>query len=367
MKLLRESLPLELPERFDKETVDAAKGLLILLVIFGHATNFWTPEPFATFSVKFFHVACFLLLTFIYDVKPLSMAYAKDRFAKYYVPFLCFLILYGVLYLLAIRGIDEAMPWLIDIAKAMIFGNAPMLDNASGLRALWFMPALISIVLLNAFFVGTLKKPIWILMIFGLFLHLVVGAFEAPLKYYFPFGLVSVLYLLWLGFVVRSICSYISRNRLQKLSPLFLMLALCAIACAYDLDTLIKFPVIALPDYSTLHALLIHDIIILSMFLFLITTPFFKGFKSLRWCGQNSMIIYLSHLLFLAACMQITTKVFDTSSVTYETMIVVLWIFTMALSGGVACALLLNKFERLQLWVTPRSWSDWPPLGKCKK
>jgi len=367
MKLLTEILPLKLPERFDNDRIDAAKGVLILLVIFGHASNFWTPEPFATFSIKFFHVACFLLLPFIYDVRAMNMTFFKDHMARYYVPFVMFLIGYSLLYLLFIRGVEDALPWLVDVGKALLFGNAPMLDEASGLRALWFMPALVSVVCLNALFVGTLKKPVWVLMICGLCLHLVVGAFEAPLKYYFPFGLLSALYLLWLGFVIRFICTNVSKATLQKLSPLFLITALCGILCAGYFGTLIKFPVIALPDYSMLHAVLIHDVIIVSTFLFLITTPIFKSFRVLKWCGQNSLILYLSHLLFLAGGMQIVTRLFDTSSVTYETSVVVMWIFVMALSGGVACAMILNKFERLQHWITPRCWADWPPIRKFIK
>ena len=367
MSVLKSPLPLELPQRFDTETVDAAKGILILLVIFGHATNFWTPEPFATFSIKFYHVACFLLFPFIYDVKPITKQYAIDRIARYYIPFAIFLIGYGVLYLIAIRGVDEALPWIVDVGEALFFGTAPFLDNASGLRALWFMPTLIALVFLCAAFIGNLQKPLWMLLICGAFLHIASGFFQTPLKFHMPFGLVAAMYLLFLGLVIRHLCVAIPRRYLEKLSTSFLLLALIGICGAYMAGTLIKFPVLALPNIMNPLALIIHDAIIISMFMFLITTKWFKGFSSLRWLGQNSLTLYLTHLLFLAGCMQIATKLFDTGRVDYASALIVLWIFTMALCGGVVCAMILNKFEALKAIVMPRTWNEWPPAKVLKK
>ena len=359
MKILSVSLPLKLPQRFEPQTVDAAKGILILLVIFGHASNFWTPEPFATFSIKFFHVACFLLFPFIYDVRKPDLAYCRDRFIRYYVPFAVFFIGYAVLYLFLIRGFGDLRSWITDLGLALTIGNAPMLDNASGLRALWFLPMLLALVLLNAFLVGAQKFHLWFLLVAGFALHAVVGVIDAPTKFYIPFGLVGAAYLLWLGIVIRTICSYVSQEKLQKLSYGFLALSLAGIYMAYLNGSLIKFPVLAFPSILTLTDMIIHDIIIVSMFLFLITTSLFKNMSSLKWFGQNSLMLYLSHLLFLALSMQITTKIFDVSVVSFQTVLVVLAIFIFSLAGGVISTIILNKLPALKAIIMPQDWHGW--------
>ena len=359
MTRLSVPLPLKLPQRFDAQTVEAAKGILILLVIFGHASNFWTPEPFVTFSIKFFHVACFLLFPFIYDVRKPDLTYCRDRFIRYYVPFAVFLLAYSALYLLVIRGFDDIGSWIKDVGLALTVGNAPMLDNASGLRALWFLPMLLMVVFLNAFVVGTQKFRLWFLLVMGFVLHAFVGIIDLSTKFYLPFGLIGAIYLLWLGIVIRAICSYISQEKLKKFSYGFLILSLAGIYMAYLNGSLIKFPVLVFPSILTLTDLIIHDIIIVSMFLFLITSSLFKNIQPLKWLGQNSLILYLSHLLFLALSMKIAIKIFDVSVVSFQTTLIVFGIFIFSLTGSVISTIILNKLPFFKGIIMPRDWNGW--------
>jgi len=367
LHFLKHPLPEKINDRFDANVIDAAKGALIILVVLGHASNFWSPEPHATFSIKFFHVACFLLLPFVYDIRPISLTFIKDRIARYYIPFLLFLCGYGILNLLMFRGFNDTVPWLIDLGKAAIVANAPMLDAASALRALWFLPALFATVILTALLIGRLKIPLWCLLIVSVAVHLTIGILPDHIKFSIPMGVVSVLYLFALGIILRTICIYTPRAVLEKYSPLFLITAVLGIAASAYFDTLIKFPVIALPDYTNLKAVIIHDAIIIGVFLFLITTPIFQKQTFLKWCGQNSLIIYLSHLLFLAASMQITTQYFDPSHINLTSSGVVMATFLIALSGGIACAMIINKLSILQACITPRTWAEWPPVKGIKK
>jgi len=362
---LNKSFSKTLPNRFDHSVIDAAKGILILFVILGHSTNFWTPEPFATFSIKFFHVACFLLFPFIYDVKKIDGVFFKDRFARYYIPFTVFLLGYSILYFIAFKDTSDAPQWLGDVGKAFIFGTAPVLDNASGLRALWFLPTLMSIVLLCAFLIGNLKIHIGLLLLITFALHITVGLIPLDMATYLPLGLVNSLYLLFLGFFIRYITHY-HKGFLEKIPLLFLALAVIAIGCAYYFDTLIKFPVMALPDITTPDALLIHGVIIISTFLFLITTPFFKNNLFLKWCGRNSLILYLSHLFFLAVAMQFFNGAFDNSTINTQSTLIVAFIFITAFAGGTACVFILNHSKFLNTFVTPRSWDEWTSLFRKK-
>ena len=363
---LHNPLPLKLPERFDNDTVDAAKGVLILLVIFGHACNFWTPEPFITFSIKFFHVACFLLLPFIYDTRALNFTYLKDCFARYYIPFAAFLILYAVIFSVY-QGNFNIGEWFTHLGKALAFGNAPMLDNSAGLRALWFMPALISVVLLNGLIIGRLQLPLWVLLPIGFALNASAGLVEDPTKYLLPFGFLSACYLLGLGIIIRTLCTAVPKSILQKFSLVFLGIAVSGIMAANHFDTIIKFPVIFLPDYTDIKALIIHDFIIVGMFMFLITTPIFKHIKILKWCGQNSLTLYLTHLLFLAASMTVALKYFDPSQVNLTSFSIVLTIFFSALLGGIFSSTLLNKMPILKNNIMPKSWTEWPIIKGFNK
>lgn len=365
MKHLNKPFLQTLPERFDRNVIDAAKGILILFVILGHSTNFWTPEPFITFSIKFFHVACFLLFPFIYDIKKINGIFLKDRFARYYIPFTLFLIGYSILYFIALKHMNNPLEWLMDLGKAFLFGTAPLLDEASGLRALWFLPALMSLVLLCTFLIGNLKISIFFILAFTFILHITVGLIPMPIATYFPLGLVNSLYLLFLGFLIRFL-TIEYKSILEKISPAFFILAIGGIFAAYHFDTLIKFPVMALPNITSPLALIIHGAIILSVFLFLITTPCFKKSKFLKWCGQNSLILYLSHLLFLAICMQYFTNTFANDAVTLQSTLIVASIFISAFAGGSACVFILNQSQFLTTLITPRSWDQWISLFRKK-
>lgn len=364
---LASPLPLKLNERFDDNTIESAKGILILLVIFGHASNFWSPEPFATFSIKFYHVACFLLLPFIYDIRAFSLANAKDKIARYYVPFVIFLIGYSVLNLIVMRGIEDLMPWLQDLGLALVMGNAPILDEASGLRALWFLPALLAMVIAISLLIGKLKIPTWMLLSLGAVIHASIGLIEEPIKYNIPFGFVNIAYLFWLGVIIRTLCTKVEKQKLQKFSLGFFGVAFGGILAAFHYGTLIKFPVMALPNYADILSLFIHDFIIVGVFMFLITTPFFSTFKYLRWCGQNSLTLYLTHLLFLAASMQLALGYFDTGKVTFLSGSVVSAIFLIALFGSIICAIIINKYSILKDTIMPRTWDEWTIIRGLKK
>lgn len=363
--MLKSNLPLTLPTRFDTDTINAAKGVLILFVILGHASNFWTPEPFLTFSIKYFHVACFLLFPFIYDIRKFDTSFIKNIFARYYVPFAVFLVGYSVLYF--IYASPDIQNWGQAIIESLIFGNKPMLDAASGLRALWFMPALISIVIIKALFIGRFKIPLWVLLLISLCFHISVGAIPEPLKYYLPMGLTNALYLTFIGLLIRYLCIAKSIEYLQKNSHVFLFIFIASIFFSHYFDTLIKFPVIFLPDYFDLRSIIIHDIIIISAFMFLITSSFFKKLNFLKWCGRNSLTIYLTHLLFLAMSMTIAIKYFDVSNVDFLSAFIIFSIFVFCLGGGAICVIILNKLPIFKNTIMPPSWNEWTAIKPFKK
>ena len=345
-----------LPRRIASEKIDAAKGMLILLLLLGHASNFWTPEPYPTFSIKFFHVACFLLLPFIYDTKPLNLNFLRNRLVRYYIPFCAATLTYGILYSFAISHEFS----LLTITKALLIGNAPQLDNATGLRALWFMPALITIIALSALLIGRLRIPLITLVPLTFLVHISVGLIPEPLKFQIPFGLISALYLFGLGLIIRIIYTHINHALLEKTAPLALIIAIAAIIVTSTTGSIIKFPVIHLPDLTNPSAILLHDIIILGMFIALISNKYLQRSNTLQWIGQNSLTIYLSHLLFLGGTMIAFKPLINASKITPASTLTVAAIFTITLSGSILCTRIINACPNLKSWIMPKDWKTWP-------
>jgi fucose 4-O-acetylase-like acetyltransferase len=344
--------------RIDKDIINAAKGILILLLVFGHASNVWTPEPFASFSIKFFHVACFLLLPFIYEIKPLTWQYARDRAARYYIPFAIFTILYAALYSVTITHTIS----LSALLKALIIGNAAQLDIATGLRALWFIPTYITILALTHL-IPRIRTQILLPIALAGHCAAILLANTETLKHWLPFGFVNALYLFPIGLILHIM--HLKYDLFKRHAPAFLFLTIAGITAAYLEKSSIKFPIIHLPDFTPLIAL--HPIIIIAAFMFLTTTDWFKKIGSLKWIGQNSLIIYITHLPFMAACNMIAQKFIDPAQINTASSIAVFATFAISLSGGIACAMIINRWEILRSLIAPKNWQDWLPVKGLKK
>lgn len=365
--LLSQKHALQIDPPVDGHVTDAAKGALILLVVLGHAANFFNPEPFAFLSIKFFHVAVFLLLPFVYDIKPLTLALLRDRVVRYYVPYAIFLIGYGLMYLLAIRGVDESGPWLLDLFKALALGNGRIIDEASGLSALWFLPAYLTISLAIALFIGRWQISSWLLLGGAFILNVLAGFVPEPLKNYLPMGLVNAAFLFALGLSLRMVFMCTDRKTLKNYAPLFLASFLVLVLLSRGLETYIKFPIIALPTLATPLDLLIHDGIILSASLFLLSTSWLKRFEWLKFFGRHSLQIYLLHLPFVLLPTVLGEKFLSGSPENPFS-----WLIVLALFGfGIACACglanLLRHLPRINNIAFPRDWNEWVAALKFRQ
>lgn len=333
--------------RLQSDKIDAAKGALILLIILGHASNFWTPEPFATFSLKFFHVACFLLLPFIYDIKPPSIDYLTSRVKRYYLPFVCAVLIYGTLYSIAIDTPATTSEAITRIIHALTIANAPQLDAATGLRSLWFLPVLISITILNSLLIGTKRIPTALLLAIAFIAHITIGSLNEPVKSSLPFGMAIAAYLFFIGLIMRLIYTHINHAYLEKRAPLWLALALTFIAAANLTGSIIKFPVIALPDYTAPLNILIHDAIIIFSFMTLASNSILKNIAALKWLGRHSLSIYLGHLGFMAASNITLRHYIDASQITLASTMAVTAIFAISLLGGIACTKIIQSLRTI--------------------
>lgn len=334
---------------------DSAKGLLVLFVIFGHASNFYTVEPYPFFALKFFHVACFLLFPFIYTWHDFTLSLAANRFVRYYVPFAVFVIFYAFLNLIIFRGGASGFSdWAFDVLKALTLANGAQLDAASGFKALWFLPVYISLV----FLLLALPKNYWLLIV-AVMAHASAGLVPEPFKHDIPMGLVIALYLVFPGLLIRL---YMQRTDAQKRrahSVMFLIFFMALLNVSYIRETHIKFPVLDLPSIGEPLSLLVHGGIILSAFLFLTTTPLLKKLRALLWCGENSLTLYLTHLPFLAAGVIAAEKLLPARTFPFESLAVIA-VFLFSFSGAACCVFILERTPLLKRFLMPRDIHDWP-------
>lgn len=348
-----------LPHRIDSETVDAAKGILILLVVIGHAANFFNPEPFPFLGVKFFHVAVFLLLPFVYDVKPLTLNLLRDRFIRYYVPYAVFLVGYAVLYLVFMRGIDETGAWFGDLIKALMIGNGRIIDSAAGLSALWFLPAYLTVSLGISLLIGRWRWPLWVLFSVAVALNASVGALPDPVRHLLPMGLVNVAFLFVLGLCLRICFEALPRAYIHKAAPFFLTGFLAFMAASYIFQTYIKFPVMILPTILTPLDWIVHDGIILLAALFLLSTTWLRGIKWLRYFGQKSLQIYLLHLPFVLLPSVIGQRYLYTGPDSVLSWIIFAVLAAMALLCACISAWILDRIPVIKGMIFPRDWKSW--------
>lgn len=337
-----------------RASTDGMKGLLILLVIFGHAGNFWTDAPAAIVTIKFFHVACFLLLPFIYPVRRFSWTFMRARLARYYVPFLWFTLAYGaVFYMTLYKG--PLSGWLELLPPALLIANAPQIDSATGMQALWFLPALITTVLGVALLIGRWQVNAWALAGCAFALHAGIGLLDQSAKEALPFGLANVAYLFFLGCVLRLICRGERLPMLRKSWLAWAGIFLLSAAASYVTGAHIKFPVMYLPSIAAPAEMLIQDTLIIAAFMALLLNPYLCRSRTLQYLGQKSLAIYLIHLPFVFAA-YLAAREFTSAEMSALSVVTVLGIFTFALAGALACIAVSEKFPLLQRVIFPRDW-----------
>lgn len=334
-----------------RASTDAMKGVLIVLVIFGHAGNFWADASAAIVTIKFFHVACFLLLPFIYPVRRFSWAFMRDRLVRYYVPFLWFTLAYGVVFYMTLYK-GPLSGWLALLPPALLIANAPQIDSATGMQALWFLPALITVVLSVALLIGRWQVNAWVLTGCAFALHAGIGLLDQSMKQALPFGLANVAYLFFLGCVLRLICTTLRKSWLVW-AGIFLLSA----AASYVTGAHIKFPVIYLPSIAAPAEMLIQDTLIIAAFMALLLNPYLCRSRTLQYLGQRSLAIYLIHLPFVFAA-YLAAREFTSAEMSALSVIAVLGIFTFALAGALACIIVSEKIPLLQRVVFPRDWDS---------
>lgn len=351
MKNFYASTPIEF---FSRAQIDAAKGFLILSVIIGHLRSLSGVNHEIFQFVYNYHVVGFLILPFLYPLKPLNGAQIMTWVARFYVPFTAFFILYSALSIGILgTGFDP-----LTFIKGYFIATPEMIDRATGSSILWFLPHIFLVMIVVSLFFEKLKPPLIVLLISSVFLHGLIGFLPREVSFEIPLTGTNILYLFFLGVITRLVVVTLKERGFQY-GWLFLLLFIGLQLASLTTQNVLGYTGIWLPSFSEPFRLILIDLLIISAMLFMLYFKPLGRLKSLQWLGKHSLIVFLIHQPFLYLTWKIMEHVNGIASTTNETIFYCLISLMSALFFSILGVLCLNTIPRLKRIFFPRSFADW--------
>ncbi|MBR0458807.1 MAG: acyltransferase family protein [Victivallales bacterium] len=338
-----------------QEESTAIRGVLIFLIVLGHCQYFTdiTSRWEVMGYLYLFHVKCFFLLPFLYPLKSLTWQRATDLLIRCYVPFLLFLLGF-FLYRWGTGQIHVAL-WFLP--ASLFAGGGRVLFRLTGLRVLWFLPALFATLLLKEGWQRSRTIPRICLLAIG-FLEILWALYCANLPQNAAIWLRRINF--WSFYVQIALC-YLPIGLLLRWAllskrfscPFFLVVfLLCTVMYFYHTFavTMIRYPVNRM---SSMRQFLSYLATPAFLALLYFSRATFARASWLRLLGQHSLLIYLMHPLlghiFYAARFRIPLPSW-------------FWVLPTTLLCCVIPLLISYYLDRLpcvRALLIPRSWQEW--------
>lgn len=342
-----------------EQRAERVKAFLIIVVVADHNDWFRQLAP-NLFEPLTFHVLGFFLLAFALGSKTLSIGFVADRVARYLVPFWWALTAASLAFFLMYHAETSPREGLAAWALAAVIGNAPFVKAASGLMMLWFLPALFGLSCLLALFHSLRSAPARHLAVAAaLAAHLLIPLLPNSAMLRWPFGLAVVGSIFVLGLVWQHLLDL----RLPRLwGPVAAVVFVGSYAALVGVPVHLEIATLDLAGIDQPWVLLLQDV---SGMTGVVCVLWLSGIRWLpRWLdtiGRHSLLVYLLHPVAYV----VLGKLWPSSP---KDGLGALSLFadgalTGAIALGSACAVsvLLMRWPRLAAWITPRSWSRWPP------
>ena len=275
----------------DKKTFDNFKGILILVIIYGHIQQAVSPDIDRMLAI--FNVSLFFILPFLFNKDTLNLTNITKVFRRYYMVFMVFLILTSVIYAVLY---SHNFNIIAEFFKVAVIGSNPLIKDLVGSSYLWFLPALISTILLIMFYNSIKYKKSFLVV--TLIVHLCLTFIDIEILYLFPLNSAISLYIFILGVLV----SYLYKNHLEFIYKIRLYLFSLLIVLLYlYYGTSYWYTIIQLPNITNIYELVLFDSIqVLAFFMLLFVSSLINN-KYLRWLGHRSLIVYTIHPLIIFA------------------------------------------------------------------
>lgn len=299
----------EYPSLISHDESTAIKGLLMLLIVFGH-TGMLTTD-FATGSRTFFwnwlysfHVYVFLILPFIYGYKKIASKVTgggklidiqpvikdlKHNVIKIGIPYCWFFMFSAIVFVTVGGGLFD----LKGILYAFFFGNEPLMDKYIGFNFMWFLPAILALTILKSTYYNSnsiIKTGIIIvsLTMWGLAIFKIVTLSEVGM--YIPFAVSQAFYFIIWGLTTRWLIEKLIKNKWQVFVTI-LMISICSILFYYSNE-------LSWINFNVYVIVRLFMPILIFVFLYGIR-DYLSRSKILKFIGKYSLQIYLVHVYIL--------------------------------------------------------------------
>jgi hypothetical protein len=317
-----------------------------------------------------------MLLPFLASRRQLSVSMARDHAVRYLVPF-CFAVVgYAAMFRLFVAPEMTTGAWLEGIAKAAIFADPWTLHTSTGFIVLWFLPALLAMVLLLAAY-DSLTIP-WRVTIVAvaLVVHLGVGSLPVPVKSMVPQGLLIALYIFPLGLVARHVVPW-SLNRNHQVWTAAIAAAVLLACWRYERGIEIEVATLVVPTALQPIRVAATDLSNLTFLILLFSCSGILAYiPGLGRLGMNSLLVCLIHpiaykpiltiLGYYSSHLQLGTA---SGAITYWLIAASSVLTVVVLSLSVAFA--ITTYTPLRRLLIPHMLQDWLPVamfntqGRC--
>lgn len=278
--------------------IDIAKGIAMILIVFGHVI---VHTPNAYFIYKYiysFHVVLFFFLSgFTYSNKRGIKEFIVIKFKKLMIPFFVFSTAFLVPYFILGNFItlDVSIPSISQLGELILeilYGNG----NDTALKqntALWFLPALFSSEVIYRCLDKIKIKHKDMIFTIGL---LIISYISTKLTVNLPWGINTALCLLFffqLGILLRK---YDIIEKINKSYYLIISLSALVIASCYIYQYNITVDCV---DYNYgIYYLFLFTSIIIPVFIICVAKKV-NDCKIIEYIGQNTISILIFHKLFV--------------------------------------------------------------------
>jgi fucose 4-O-acetylase-like acetyltransferase len=274
------------------------KGLLIILIIIGHTKLLSTELRYVLYS---FHVIIFFLLPFLYINYKINLSNVIKLLKRVYIPFLIFYTFCFFSFNLLFK--HSSIDFILYL-KGLIINNSEILDNLIGIKAYWFFPTYILIILLMMIYNSININLQKILFLILLILHFFIPTVDRDILIELPYNAYILFYIFSLGIISRY---FFNNYNLEKIN-IFIVTGIFLV-CAYIIYGT-KFD-IALPLIPNIISnpllFLIHDIFILCTLLLLILLSKYNN-RIISGLGIISIAIYTIHPIVIQLLKLLITR-----------------------------------------------------------
>ena len=335
----------------------AIRGLLIVMVVLGHDRLLFETIPFYFAAIYFWHVLGFFFLAYGRPRGSVAAASIPDRLARYLVPFVVFAVPLAAVQLIA--GPLSANRVGTAVA-AVTFGSAPLLQLATGLSLLWFLPALAGFSIATIVLARLeIRRPgaAWLAPMLALVAAVAALSLPAGALQYLPLGLGLVGYLLVLAMAHRACLTMLERSRsvVPKITIWAVVIAVLiaeGVAIARGNVVNVSVFVFAKPNLTGLIVLNAVAAVAANVVVFR-AAPVLLGSRALQVIGARSLDIFLFHQFFLFPLSLIVRKALP--GLSFAGLVAAgLAIALAALLLALGTSLLLDRASRIRRMIFPK-------------